>query len=62
MQWSVDEVGNEMHVSPIDDLMPHKLCRSCWCMPIEDDVHEHILHHQSMDRREDFESGIRLPS
>ena len=49
----------DIHVMPINDWREHQQSRTCWCHP-EDD--EGIIIHKSIDGREDFETGKRLPS
>lgn len=57
-QWLAELIGDTPHVRPIDDLRPHDMTEACWCKPFFD---EHVLVHNSMDRREEFERG-RKPS
>lgn len=49
------------HIYPLNDLRPHdtenKL--SCWCNPFADDERPNLIIHNSMDGREDFETGKR---
>lgn len=45
------------HVIPVDDLKPHALSASCWCKPDVPEDEELLLIHNSMDRRELYESG-----
>ncbi len=49
------------HVYPINDLREHSTDtdKPCWCKPREEDG---IIVHNSMDRREEFETGERKPS
>ena len=48
-----------LHVFPIDDLRDHVLVGcDCWCNPEYDEVDD-IVTHNSMDGREDFETGKR---
>lgn len=49
------------HVYPENDLKEHLLdgCK-CWCNPEEDE--DGVIVHNSMDGREDFETGKRKPS
>lgn len=47
------------HVVPLNDLREHESNGSCWCKPTLD---EGVWMHHSMDGREDFETGRRLPS
>lgn len=48
------------HVYPLNDLREHEISdKPCWCKPrIEDG----IVIHNSMDGREDYETGKRRPS
>jgi len=46
------------HVIPNNDLREHTEKENCWCVPFWD---EHVLVHNSMDRREEYERG-RKPS
>ena len=48
-----------VHVYPVNDLKEHTTDR-CWCNPTEEDGN--ILIHNSMDKREQFETGERKPS
>lgn len=54
---------NEGHVVPLDDLRPHSLCEHCWCKPLLDisGTDDPIYIHNSMDGREDYETGKRKP-
>lgn len=47
------------HVVPLNDLREHDLNGSCWCKPADD---EGVWIHHSMDGREAFETGERMPS
>lgn len=49
------------HIVPVNDLREHKLTPECWCRPTPDEEHDVWVHH-SLDGREDFETGERLPS
>lgn len=49
----------DIHVMPINDLLEHQQSRNCLCNP-EDD--EGVIIHNSLDGRENFETGKRLPS
>lgn len=49
--------GNETYdIKPINDLKPHSDGPECWCKPIRDDD---MFVHNSMDRREEYETGKR---
>ena len=51
------------HVYPVDDLREHVIDGpGCWCNPTPDDEYPSLLIHHAMDRREEFETGERLPS
>ena len=47
------------HIVPLNDLRDHDTNGSCWCKPTLDDG---VWLHHSMDGREAFETGERLPS
>jgi hypothetical protein len=48
------------HVYPVDDLREHLFDGlGCWCRPTED---EGLVTHNSMDLREQYETGERKPS
>lgn len=51
-----------IHVVPINDLRDHVLNLRCWCRPQRDLEAPHVIVHYSMDGREAFERGERLPS
>ena len=52
-----------LHVVPINDLREHELSGACWCSPkLDDEGSEPIWIHNSLDGREAFETGERLPS
>jgi len=53
---------DKYHIVPTNDLREHSTDSSihCWCQPVEDD--EGVIVHNSMDEREQFETGIRKPS
>lgn len=57
------------HVSPIDDLRPHLTTKYsetgelCWCRPEVQELEDRtLIIHNSMDGREQFETGERKPS
>lgn len=52
----------DYHVMPIGDLREHETSRDCWCHPVEDEEHEDVFIHTSMDGREAFETGERKVS
>lgn len=59
--WNVttqdDHCGN-YHVYPVNDLKDHH-CENCWCKPTVDHFSPNLLVHNSMDRREEYETGKR---
>lgn len=59
MTWGLT-MTTPMHVVPMDDLRDHTIDTPCWCRPVEGE--DGIWVHESMDGREAFESGERLPS
>lgn len=69
MSWAAYQVpagtvqgcGDRVHVVPLGDLREHKV-DACWCHPTPAPEDEDVLWHHSMDGREAFESGERLPS
>lgn len=51
---------------PIGDTFEHQSGEGCWCSPewsedLEDSFESEVLIHNSHDRREDYETGKRLP-
>lgn len=57
----VDDIAPESwHVIPRGDLREHTSLQTCWCKPVEDEPGRWI--HNSMDGREQFETGERKPS
>lgn len=51
--------GADVHVYPVDDLRPHDTEHGgdCWCKPVNPDDAPRVWVHNSMDGREDYESG-----
>jgi len=49
-------------VIPINDLRPHEPGPGCWCKPHLNDEEPSVVVHRSLDGREAFERGERLPS
>jgi len=51
---------------PLNDLREHEVDMHCWCHPTLDEGWEYgqekIFVHHSMDGREAFENGERMPS
>lgn len=62
MTWGVTLQQRPMHVFPLDDLREHEVSLKCWCHPVADEDVPDLWVHTSMDGREAFESGERLPS
>ena len=52
----------DIHIVPIGDLREHVADRACWCHPADEIDEPDILIHHSLDGREAFENGTRLPS
>lgn len=50
----------EHHVMPINDLREHVDSRDCWCKPRQDEDEPALWVHNSMDRREEYETTRRL--
>lgn len=65
MSWIIrtaeDARGAQLlHVTPLEDLRDHADAADCWCKPtVEGDG---FAVHNSLDGREAFERGERLPS
>ena len=51
-----------VHIVPVNDLREHVIEPdvTCWCQPTLDEE-DNIWVHNSMDGREDYESGARKP-
>ena len=62
MTWLVASTATEIHVTPMDDLRPHDFTSTCWCRPQEDAEEPGMWTHNSLDGREAYETGERLPS
>lgn len=62
MTWLLASTATEVHIAPMDDLRPHDFTSKCWCRPIEDMEHVDVWTHNSLDGREAYETGERLPS
>lgn len=59
--WTVQhELNGDRHIVPLRDYRPHVLTAACWCRPDDDGFG--VFAHNSMDGREDFETGKRRPS
>lgn len=62
--------NNIWHVSPVDDLREHDTTGgtrcACWCKPrieeCENVAGGYVVVHNSMDRREEYETGERKSS
>lgn len=50
----------DLHVIPVDDDREHEVDPACWCRPQE--TEPWLWVHNSMDGREAYERGERLPS
>lgn len=60
MRWR--EAMGLVHVTPVDDLREHDASLDCWCKPVADGEEPSVIVHNSLDGREAFERGERLPS
>ncbi len=54
--------GEFIHIVPMHDLRDHIDSIECWCRPVVDEEEPRVVVHNSMDRREAFETGERKPS
>ena len=63
-RWALHNMltRKEAHVVPLQDTKEHILDAKCWCHPEEDEEHEGLFVHTSMDGREEFERGLRQVS
>ncbi len=54
----------QMHVVPVNDLREHNTkSKKCWCEPmIEEYKRGTLVTHNSLDQRELYEQGKRLPN
>lgn len=67
MVWENKQIGNIVHVVPQNDLRKHctGMVTDCWCNPnleVTGTGTGTVVTHQSLDGREDFETGKRKPS
>jgi hypothetical protein len=55
-------MNDRIHIIPTNDLREHRTDNGipCWCHPVEDE--DGLIVHNAMDKREQFETGIRKPS
>ena len=60
--WRVDYGDEENHVIPENDLREHEHSIDCWCAPVRDEEDELLVIHNSMDRRELYETGTLKPA
>lgn len=60
--WLVTQGAAAIHITPIEDLRPHEHSAQCWCAPVEDGQEDGVWLHHSLDGREAYETGERLPS
>ena len=51
-------MGEDIHVIPMHDLREHRVEESCWCRPQRDPEDPEVLVHNSLDRREMYESSL----
>lgn len=63
-RWmAVEYQSLQYHVIPADDLREHEPSGQCWCNPSEEDECGATVYvHNSLDGREDYESGVRKPN
>ena len=59
MIFTNDDGAVERHVLPQADIREHDEARTCWCQPFDDDG---VWVHNSLDRREEYETGRRRAS
>jgi len=57
-----DGIPDEWHIVPTGDLRDHDAEKTCWCKPQLDFDRDDVWIHNSLDGREDFETGKRKPS
>jgi hypothetical protein len=57
--WDTYEshVNKDLHIIPVNDERRHSCISGCWCAPVEMSNRRWI--HNSFDRREDYEDGLR---
>ena len=51
------EEFEDYHITPVGDLREHVCSSDCWCNPVQDEVHPNLFVHNSMDKRELYETG-----
>lgn len=64
MSWALFKPRDGMsatHILPLGDWRDHEATVKCWCKPAQEDDDSAWVH-TSMDGREAFEEGTRLPS
>ena len=58
-EWGVKQIGDCVHIRPVDDIKAHELSEDCWCNPDLKEVEGGMLIiHESMDKREKYENGL----
>lgn len=63
--WFTVRAGEAIHITPANDLRPHELIADCWCDPeinLDLETQGAVISHNSLDGREDYETGYRKPS
>ncbi|RTL03548.1 hypothetical protein EKK58_12835 [Candidatus Dependentiae bacterium] len=61
--WETLELDKEIHIIPIGDIHQHEENSKCWCNPsIETEINKDIITHNSLDKRELYETGQRKPN
>ena len=55
----VDRIHTQLHLAPVRDIAPHKLCSTCECGAFEDPEAADYIVHNSWDGREAYETGKR---
>jgi hypothetical protein len=48
-------MNDDIHVTPVGDLIPHVDRRDCWCQPTPDADEPRVVVHHSADEREQWE-------
>lgn len=57
--WEVKKTeSGKTHVVPLNDYKEHKP-NDCWCHPV---VEDEVTTHNSLDQREDYETGKKKPN
>lgn len=59
--YQVEDKGyKQVHLVPINDLGPHRLCEHCACEPVEDTQAPDYWVHNAYDQRERYGLGALL--